>query len=108
MKFLGVLGVLCGLAFSSAALDRHAFTFTRYDLNATIEPEQQRLAMRGKITLRNDSDAPQKNLALQISSTLNWVSIQFEGRPVEFVSQTYTSDVDHTGALTEAVVVLRR
>jgi len=108
MKFLGVLGVLCGLAFPSAVLDRHAFTFTRYDLNATIEPEQQRLAVRGKITLRNDSDAPQKNLALQVSSTFNWVSIQFEGKPVEFVSQTYTSDIDHTGALTEAVVVLPR
>jgi len=108
MKFLGVLGVLCGLAFPSAALDRHAFTFTRYDLNATIEPGQQRLGVRGKITLRNDSDAPQKNLALQVSSTLNWVSIQFEGKPVEFVSQQYTSDVDHTGGLTEAVVVLPR
>jgi hypothetical protein len=108
MKFLGVLCVLCGLAFPSAALDRHAFTFTRYNLNATIEPGQQRLGVRGKITLRNDSDAPQKNLALQISSTLNWVSIRFEGKPAEFVSQTYTSDIDHTGALTEAVVVLPR
>jgi len=108
MKFLGVLGVLCGLAFPSAALDRHAFTFTRYDLSATIEPGQQRFGVRGRITLRNDSDASQKNLALQVSSTLNWVSIQFEGKPVEFVSQTYTSDIDHTGALTEAVVVLPR
>jgi hypothetical protein len=37
---------------------------------------------------------------------LNWVSIQFEGKPVEFVSQTYTSGYrSHRGA-TEAVVVL--
>jgi hypothetical protein len=103
-----VLSVLCGSALSSFALDRHAFTFTRYDLNARIEPEQQRLGVRGKITLRNDSDSAQKNLSLQISSTLHWSSIQFEGKSVEFVSQIYTSDIDHSGALTEAIVVLPR
>jgi len=107
-RFLCVLSVLCGSALSSFALDRHAFTFTHYDLNARIEPEQQRLGVRGKITLRNDSDSAQKNLSLQISSTLHWSSIQFEGKPVEFVSQTYTSDIDHSGALTEAIVVLPR
>ena len=36
------------------------------------------------------------------------VSIQFEGKPAEFTSQTYTSDIDHTGALTEAIVTLPR
>lgn len=108
MRFLCILCVLCGLSVSSLAVDRHAFTFTHYDLNARIEPEQQRLAVRGKLTLRNDSDSPQKNLCLQISSSLNWISIQFEGKPVEFVSQTYTSDIDHTGALTEAIVVSPR
>src|SRR5215467_9017700 len=98
MRFLCVLCVLCGLRVSSFALDRHAFTFTHYDLNARIEPEQQRLAVRGKIALRNDSDTVQKNAVLQISSTLSWLSIQHEGKPVEFVSQQYTSDIDHTGA----------
>ena len=107
-RLLCVLCVLCSSALSSLALDRHVFTFTRYVLNARIEPEQQRLGMRGKITLRNDSDAPQKNLSLQISSSLHWSSIEFEGKPVEFVSQSYTSDIDHTGALTEAIVVLPR
>ena len=65
--------VLC-LLYSSLgfALDREAFTFTNYDLNVRVEPEQQRLAVRGKITLRNDSSAPQKNLTLQISSSLKW------------------------------------
>ncbi len=106
MKFLRVLCVLCGLAVHAFALDREAFTFTNYDLGVRIEPEQQRLAARGKITLRNDSSAPQKNLSLQISSSLGWRSIQFEGKPVQFVSQPYTSDIDHTGALSEAVVTL--
>ena len=82
--------------------------FTNYDLDVRIEPEQQRLAVRGKVTLRNDSASPQKNLTLQISSTLDWRSIQFEGKPVQFVSQPYTSDIDHTGALSEAIVTLPR
>src|SRR5205814_10295517 len=106
MRFLCVLCALCGCAFQSFALDREAFTFTNYDLDVRIEPEQQRLAARGKLTLRNDSASAQKNLALQISSTLDWRSIQFEGKPVQFVSQVYTSDIDHTGALSEAIVTL--
>jgi len=104
MKFLCVLCALCG--FQSFALDREAFTFTNYDLDVRVEPEQQRLAVRGKLTLRNDSTIPQKNLSVQISSTLDWRSIQFEGKPVQFVSQVYTSDIDHTGALSEAIVTL--
>jgi hypothetical protein len=105
VKFLCALLVLWAYLLPSAALDRHAFTFTHYALNARIEPEQQRLAVRGKIKLRNDTDSAQKTLSLQISSSLNWISIQFEGKPVEFVSQAYTSDIDHTGGLTEAIVV---
>lgn len=106
MKFFGVLGALGCLISSCFALDRNAFIFTKYDLTVRIEPEQQRLGVRGKITLRNDSAAPQKNLALQISSSLDWRSIQANGQPVQFVSQSYTSDIDHTGALSEAIVTL--
>ncbi len=108
MKFLRIVCVLCVLIAPSVALDREAFTFTNYDLNVRVEPEQQRLGMRGKITLRNDSTAPQKNFALQISSTLDWSSIQLAGTPLEFVSHEYTSDIDHTGALSEAIVTLPR
>jgi len=108
MKFLCVLGVLCGFAVQAGAIDREAFTFTQYDLDVRIEPEQQRLAVRGKITLRNDSALPQKNLVLQISSSLDWRSIQTGGKPVQFVAQPYTSDIDHTGSLSEAIVTLQR
>jgi hypothetical protein len=106
MKALRVLCVLSGLLVQAYALDREAFTFTNYNLDVRIEPQQQRLAVRGKITLRNDSTSPQKNICLQISSTLDWRSIQFDGRPVQFVTQPYTSDIDHTGALSEALVTL--
>jgi hypothetical protein len=100
------LAVVCGLSISAVALDREAFTFTKYDLSARIEPEQQRLGVRGKIVLRNDSDTPQRSLSLQVSSTLNWSSIQIEGKPATFLSQAYTSDIDHTGALTEAIITV--
>jgi len=62
--------------------------------------------VRGKITLRNDSADSQKDLALQISSTLDWRSIQIGGKGVEFVTHEYTSDIDHTGSLSEAIVTL--
>jgi len=106
MKYLRIISALCTLAVPGLALDREAFTFTNYDLTVRIEPEQQRLGVRGKITLRNDSPAPQKDIALQISSTLDWKSIQAAGKAVQFVTHEYTSDIDHTGALSEAIVTL--
>src|SRR5208282_3619316 len=79
---------------------------TRYDLNVRVEPGQQRLEVRGKITLRNDSQTPQKIAVLQISSSLSWSSIKAGDQQLQFVAQPYTSDIDHTGALSEAIVTL--
>jgi hypothetical protein len=87
-------------------LNREAFTITKYNLDIRIEPEQQRLGARGTITLRNDSGEPQKVVALQISSSLSWRSIRVDDKVVQFLSQPYESDIDHTGALSEAVVTL--
>ena len=106
MRFLCVLCVLCGSSFFAAALDREAFTITKYDLEIRLEPQQQRLGARGKIVLRNDSADPQKVVGLQISSSLNWRAIREGGKAVQFVSQPFTSDIDHTGALSEAIVTL--
>jgi hypothetical protein len=100
---------LCALVASAVnafALDREAFTFTNYDLNVRVESKQQRLGVRGKLTLRNDSSVPQKIAVLQISSSLDWRSIKVDDKPLQFVTQTYTSDIDHTGALSEAIVTL--
>ena len=106
MKFFCVFCVLCGFASVAWALNREAFTVAKYDLEIRLEPEQQRLGVRGKITLRNDSARTQKIVALQISSSLNWRSIRVDGKAVQFVSQPYISDIDHTGALSEAIVTL--
>ncbi|HEY4904894.1 MAG TPA: hypothetical protein VIH89_15580 [Candidatus Sulfotelmatobacter sp.] len=101
-----LLCVLCASALNALSLDREAFTFTNYDLNVRIEPDQQRLAVRGKITLRNDSQTPQKIAVLQISSSLDWRSIRAGDKALQYISQPYTSDMDHTGSLSEAVVTL--
>ena len=106
MKSFYVLCVLYGFASAASALERETFTISKYDLEIHLEPEQQRLGARGKITLRNDSAHLQKIVALQISSSLNWRSIRVDGKAVQFVSQPYTSDIDHTGALSEAIVTL--
>src|ERR1700676_1258954 len=106
MKFFSVLCLLCSFASTAWALEREAFTISKYDLAIRLEPEQQRLGARGKITLRNDSAHPQKIAALQVSSSLNRRSIRGDGKAVQFVSQPYGSDIDHTGALSEAIVTL--
>jgi Peptidase family M1 domain len=104
--FFCLLCFLCICAGDAFSLDREAFTFTNYDLNVRIEPAQQRLGARGKIILRNDSTTPQKIAVLQISSSLDWRSIKAGGKQLQFVSQPYTSDIDHTGMLSEAIVTL--
>src|SRR5258708_17429496 len=101
-KSLSLLCVLCASVVNGFALDREAFSITNYDLNVQIEPEQHRLGARGKVTLRNDSQTPQIVAVLQISSSLDWRSVKASDKAVQFVSQPYTSDIDHTGALSEA------
>ncbi len=105
-KCLGFLCVLCASVTNCFSLDREAFSVTNYDLNLQVEPEQHRLGVRGKITLRNDSPTPQKIAVLQISSSLDWRSIKAGDKVVQFVTQPYTSDIDHTGSLSEAIVTL--
>jgi len=105
IKFLCVLCVLCGSGLTFA-LDREAFSITHYDLNLQIDPAQYRLGVRGKVTLRNDSAAPQKVAVLQISSSLDWRAIKADGKPVQYLTQLFASDIDHTGALSEAIVTL--
>jgi hypothetical protein len=105
-RILGVLCVLSASVVNCFSLDREAFSITNYDLNLQIEPEQHRLGVRGEITLRNDSQTPQKIAVLQISSSLDWRSIKAGDKALQFVTQPYTSDIDHTGGFSEAIVTL--
>jgi hypothetical protein len=108
VKLFCVLCLLLGLGFPVHALDREAFSISHYDLNARIDAEQQRIGVRGILTLRNDSSAPQQTAVLQISSTLHWASISIQHKPAEYLTQAFTSDLDHTGALSEAIVTFPR
>jgi len=94
----------------SFSLDREAFSITKYDLDLQIDQDQARLGVRGKVTLRNDSPSPLKIIVLQVSSSLSWKSIRLksgsESKPVQFITQPLTTDIDHTGSLSEAIVTL--
>ena len=94
---------LCSLAH---AIDRDAFTITRYQLEVQIDRTTHVMAVTGKLTLRNDSRIPQKNIALQVSSSLAWNSITLDDKPVQWLGENYTSDIDHTGSLSEVIVTL--
>lgn len=91
-------------ALPAAALDRNAFTFTSYDLQLTVDPHQHGLAVEGTVQVRNSSKLPQREVVLQLSSSLRWLSILADGAEVEWLEQSYTSDIDHTGLLNEAIV----
>ena len=65
LRYLIVFFVFLTGVLSSFSVDRKAFTFTNYDLKVRVDPGQQRLGVRGKITLRNDSASAQKIAVLQ-------------------------------------------
>jgi hypothetical protein len=106
IQALCCLAVLCGSVLNCQALDREAFSISNYDLNLQIDPAQHRLGVRGKITLENGTAIPQKIAVLQISSSLDWRSVRAGDKPIQFVTQPFTSDIDHTGALSEAIITL--
>ncbi len=90
----------------SDTLDRNAFTFLNWNLNLRIEPSSESLFARGKITIRNDSDKPQRRVSLQISSSLKWASIRLNGAVLPFTSAQIRSDLDHSGKVQEAIITL--
>jgi aminopeptidase N len=104
--FWALCVIVC--ATSAVALDRNAFTFTHYDLQVRVEPAKQSIDVTGTVTLRNDSSAPQRTAVLQVSSSLEWHSVATAGKQLQLTTHDYTSDIDHTGALSEAVVKLPR
>ncbi len=105
-KSVTILLAVLFLAASAHAIDRDAFTITRYQLVAQVDRASHVMAVTGTLTLRNDSATPQKVVALQVTSSFAWNSITLDDKPVQWLSDNYTSDIDHTGSLTEAIVNL--
>ena len=91
---------------AAPGLDRDAFTITEYRLNVMIDRNTHVMAIDGSLTLRNDSKSTQKNLALQVSSSFKWDQIRLGDQSLGFLAEDYTSDLDHTGSLSEAIVSL--
>ena len=88
------------------AADRNALTFTGYDLKATVTPTSQEFSATGTVTLRNDSAAPQKYAVLQVSSSLEWQRVTVGNDEVQYLAQLYTTDIDHSGGVSEMTVTL--
>ena len=88
--------------------ERQAITFLTYDLDVHLQPREHAMAVRARVLVRNDSSSPLSRLALQISSSLQWTGVHVGGDPAPFSQQVVNSDIDHTGALREAVIPLAR
>jgi len=86
--------------------ERRAITFLFYDLDAHLKPADSSIAMRAVVTVRNDGNVPLGRVMLQISSTLRWEAVSTGGRRLETVSRLVDTDLDHTGAMNEAIVTL--
>src|ERR1700722_11187845 len=86
--------------------ERQAITFLSYDLDVHLRPTEHAMAVRARVLLRNDSTTPMQRVPLQISSTLEWTSVRIADAPAAFSQQLVDSDIDHTGALREAVIHL--
>jgi hypothetical protein len=93
---------------SATDKERQAITFLTYDLDVHLQPREHEMAVRARVLVRNDSGVPVSRLALQISSSLRWTGVHVGGAPVDFSQQVVNSDIDHTGALREAVIPLAR
>src|SRR5271166_7110051 len=106
MRFLVALCLLFFAGPLVLAVDREAFTITRYQLEVQVDRTTHVIAVTGKLTVRNDSAKPQKLVTLQVTSSLAWNGIAFDGQPLQWLGDNYTSDVDHTGSLSEAIVTL--
>lgn len=97
---------VASMSSHALAVDREAFTVTHYNLEVEIDRASHVMAVTGQLTLRNDSKAPQKNVVLQVSSSLSWNGVALDRNPIEWIGDNYTSDIDHTGGLSEVIATL--
>lgn len=86
--------------------ERSAVSITSYDLNLHLTPRDQSISAEAHLTLRNNSAEPLHEIALQLSSSLHFEGIATKGIPLTYAQRTIASDVDHTGKLTEADILL--
>lgn len=88
--------------------ERAALAISSYRLHVHLVPSQQEIAVEANLTVRNAGAQPLAEIALQLSSSLHFEGIEADGQPLAYQSRTVASDVDHTGALTEADIRLKQ
>jgi hypothetical protein len=91
--------------------EREAVTFTAYDLDVRLRTDEHHIAVRARLTARNDGKTPLAHIPLEISSTLKWEQIRLatpdgNSKDAAFEVAVLNSDADHTGQLHEAAVAL--
>ena len=86
--------------------ERQAITFLSYDLDVHLQPREHAMAVRARILVHNDSASRLERLVLQVSSSLQWTGVRVADAPATFQQQLVNSDIDHTGALREAIIPL--
>lgn len=86
--------------------ERQAVTYTAFDMDVHLRPAEHQIAVRARMTVRNDGKMPLAHLPMQISSSLNWEQIRVGGRDAAYQVALLNSDADHTGQLREAAVRL--
>jgi hypothetical protein len=85
---------------------RLAPAFTHYDFTIHLAPSTAGLEVELRATVRNTGSTPLAILPLQLSSSLHFTHIRAGGTTLRFAAHTIQSDADHTGALSEAAVLL--
>jgi hypothetical protein len=88
------------------AAERDAPTFVSYDLDLHLVPARASMTMRSRLVVRNDGAEPLRYLALQLSSSLTWESLELGGKPATWGQHLIDTDADHTGKANEAIVTL--
>jgi hypothetical protein len=88
--------------------ERQALTITAYDLNLHLVPREHSLAVEARLTVKNAATQPLDEMALQISSALQFEGIESAGVALPYQVRTVASGADHTGALEEADIRLKQ
>jgi len=91
---------------AAKSVDRAGLTFTAWDMELLIRPVSSAIAVRARVSVRNDAATPRNILPLQISSTLRWQAVTLKGSRLQFDLQSLDTDLDHTGSANEALIHL--
>lgn len=86
--------------------EREAVAITAWDIDVHLVPRDQSLEAHARVTLRNGGASALNIIPLQLSSTLHFETVGFEGHRLPFSTATLNSDTDHTGQLIEADIRL--